>query len=245
MSNGGHGHSIRPIGLCEGPSSNYLYRISTGTSHPSVCYIWFIQGPESTIIVDAGVEANMFAKLGIPKNDLVSVEDGLDYLGLQTTDIDIVIVTHLHMDHIALGHLYKNARFIVQKKELDYAYSPHPIDAGFYNTSLFSSLRLEIIDGEKEVVPGVTVFHTPGHSPGGQSVEVNTRLGKAVITGFCCSLNNFVQTEHMKAMGWEVAVPELHQDCRVAYDSLLKVKNRADIILPLHEAAFISKESIP
>lgn len=235
-------YSIRPIALCEGPrdASQYTYRMNLGTGTKSVSYIWYIEGSQPKTIVDTGMKA-----VGGFGTELTSVEAGFARLGLKPEDIEIVIVTHLHIDHIALSSLYKQAKFIVQKRELDYTRNPHPIDASIYDRSMFENLDLEVIDGEKEIIPGVSVFLTPGHSPGGQSVEVNTAAGKAIVTGFCCHLNTFVQTEAMKRWGWEVTAPLIHHDVREAYDSVLKVKRRADIILALHDPTFAEKETIP
>lgn len=240
-------YSIRPIAICKGPRdcSNYTYRMNFGTSCTLICYVWYIEGSQPKTLVDTGARAFMFMERGAPATDLVSVEDGLMKLGLKPEDIEIIIVTHLHFDHIALGYLYKKAKFIVQKRELDYARNPHPLDAAIYDRSHYEGLNLEVIDGQREIIPGVSVFLTPGHSPGGQSVEVNTTAGKAVITGFCCTLDTFVQTEAMKRKGWEVAAPLIHQDVREAYDSVLEVKHRADSIIALHDPSFIGKETIP
>ncbi len=76
-------------------------------------------------------------------------------------------------------------------------------------------------------------------------MEINTAAGKAIITGFCCQLSTFVQTEAMKARGWEVTVPLIHHDVLEAYDSVLKVKRRADIIIAPHDPVFVGKETIP
>ncbi|MFC1864862.1 MBL fold metallo-hydrolase [Chloroflexota bacterium] len=235
-------YSIRPIALCEGPrdASQYTYRMNFGTGAKSVSYIWYIEGSQPKTIVDTGVPA-----VGGFGTELTSVDDGFAKLGLKPEDIEIVIVTHLHNDHIVLSSLYKQAKFIVQKKELDYTQNPHPIDAYIYDRKMFENLDLEVIDGEKEIIPGVSVFLSPGHSPGGQSVEVNTTAGKAIITGFCCQLSTFEQTDTMKRMGWEVAAPLIHHDVRQVYDSALEVKRRADIILALHDPAFVGKETIP
>jgi len=240
-------YSIRPIALCEGPrdGSMYTHLMNRGTSCNAVCYVWYIENSQPKTIVDAGVRASMFTERGTSETDLISVEDGLKKLGLKPEDIGIVIVTHLHFDHIALGHLYKKAKFIVQKRELDYARNPHPMDATLYNRNTFEGLNIEVIDGDKEIFPGVSVFLTPGHTPGGQSVEVNTAAGKAIITGFCCSLSTFMQTEEMKRRGWEVGAPSIHNDVREAYDSVLKVKRTADIIIAQHEPTFVGKELIP
>jgi N-acyl homoserine lactone hydrolase len=242
-----HAHHIYPIALCEGPrdSSHFAYRSEPGTICNTACYIWYIETPEVQILIDAGANALTFTERGTLETDLISVEDGLRRLGTKPKDIDIVIATHLHCDHIALSHLYKNAKFVVQKRELEYAFNPHPIDAVLYDRPSFEGLNWEIIDGDTEIVPGVSVFLTPGHSPGGQSVEVETPAGKAVITGFCCTLDTFTQTREMKRRGWEVTAPLIHHDVREAYNSVLKVKRRADIILALHDPTFIKKEKIP
>ena len=240
-------YSIRPIALCRGPKdlSAYTYRMNTGTTINSVCYVWYIEGSQPKILVDAGATASMFEEKGMPETDLISLEDGLNKLGVKPEDIGIVIVTHLHFDHIALSYLFKKAKFIVQKKELDYARNPHPIDSAGYDRSMFEGLDLEVIDGDKEIIPGVSVFLTPGHTPGGQSVEVNTTAGKAIITGYCHVLSTFEPNEVMKRHGWEVIPPTIHLDVREAYDSVLEVTRRADIVIAQHDPAFVEKERIP
>jgi len=239
--------NISPIALCEGPrdNSHFAYRSEPGTICNTACYIWYIETLEGNILVDAGANASTFTEKGTPETDIISVVDGLGRLGRKPEDIDIVIVTHLHCDHIALSHLYTKAKFIIQRRELDYALNPHPIDAELYDRSSFEDLNWEVIDGDSEIVPGISTFLTPGHSPGGQSVEVRTPAGRAVITGFCCTLNTFAQTREMKRRGWEVTAPLIHHDVCEAYNSVLKVKQRADIILALHDPMFIEKEIIP
>jgi len=237
-------YSICPIPLCEGGrnASQYSYCLNYDKRCTTVCYSWYIKGSKPKILVDTGQTASMSKGWD---RDLTSPEDGLAKLGLKPEDIEIVILTHLHYDHIALGHLYPTAKFIVQKRELDYARNPHPIDARLYRRNVFENLNLEVIDGQKEIIPGVSVFLTPGHSPGGQSVEINTTAGKAIITGFCCHLFTFDQTEEVKERGWEVTAPLLHHDVREAYDSVLKVKRSADIIIAQHDPEFIGRSTIP
>lgn len=237
---------IWPIPLCQGSRdmSQWTYCMNVGKKSTSVMYIWYIEGTQPKILVDAGGRASTLQASGIHSEEIQSVETGLGRLGLKPADIDIVIVTHLHIDHIELGYLYTNAKFIVQEKELEYARSPHPWEASYFDRRYFDGLNLNVIDGDTDIVPGVTIVLTPGHTPGGQSIVINTARGKAIITGFCCAKETFVQTEEMKRKGREVATPGLHQDCRVAYDSVLKVKRMANIVLPLHDSAFVAGEAI-
>ncbi len=228
-------YSIRPIALCAGPrdASQYTYLMNMGTSTTSVCYIWYIEGSKPKTLVDAGFNSTLSPGFGL---DLSTPEAGLSKIGLKPEDIEVVIVTHLHRDHIALARLFCKARFIVQKKEFEYARNPHPIDAAVYDRTLFEDLAFEFVDGEQEIIPGVSVFLSPGHTVGGQSIEVNTSAGRAIITGFCSQLSTFEQTEAMKKKGWQVGIPLLHHDVKAAYDSVLTVKKRADILVPLHDA---------
>jgi glyoxylase-like metal-dependent hydrolase (beta-lactamase superfamily II) len=240
-------YTIHPIAVCQGPrdGSHFNYRANYGVACNTACYAWCIKGSKQKILVDTGARAAMFREKGAAETDLISVEAGLAKLGVAPEDIGIVILTHLHCDHIELASLYKNAKFFVQKKELEYAKHPHPIDADLYVKRYFEKLNFEIVDGDVKIEPGLSVFLSPGHSPGGQSVEINTASGKAIITGFCCSLETFKQTEAMKNRGWEVTIPLVHQDTRVIYDSVLKVKRRADILLTLHDPAYIDVEKVP
>jgi N-acyl homoserine lactone hydrolase len=217
-------YSICPIAVCQGPrdGSHFTYRMNFGTVTNTACYAWYIKGSNPRILVDTGARAATFREKGASETDLISIENGLAKLGLTPEDIGIVILTHLHCDHTELAWLFKKAEFIVQKRELDYARQPHPIDAGLYDRRYFESLNFKVIDGDTKVSPGISVILTPGHTPGGQSVEISTAAGKAIITGFCCTLNTFKQTEEMKHRGWEVTTPLIHHDVRETYDSVLK-----------------------
>ena len=239
-------YTIHPIAVCQGPrdGSHFTYRANFGVTINTACYAWYIKGSSRKILVDTGATAAMFRERGAMETDLISMEQGLAKLGVTPEEIDIVILTHLHCDHVELAYLYKNAKFIVQKKELEYARHPHPLDADFYVKSYFEGLNYDIIDGDAKIEPGISVFLSPGHSPGGQSIEIKTSAGKAIIPGFCCVGDTFKQTEAMKHRGWEVTIPLIHQDARETYDSALKVKRRADIILSLHGPENIGVEKV-
>jgi len=232
-------YSVCPIALSKGPRdlSQYTYALNYGKGTTSVWYAWYIAGATPKVLVDTGaVDPNM--------EEINTVENGLAKLGIQPEDIEIVIVTHLHFDHIGQGHLFKNAKFVVQKKELEYALNPHPLDGFYYNRSMFENLNMELIEGAKQIIPGISVFPSPGHTPGGQSVEVTTANGKLIIPGFCCQLATFEQTPEMKLRNWEVSSPIIHQDVRVAYDSILQVKRMNGTIIGVHDPAYIGEDTI-
>jgi N-acyl homoserine lactone hydrolase len=232
-------YSICPIPLCSGARdlSQYTYAMNFGTKCESVWYFWYIAGTLQKTLIDTGAFDPGMKVLGSP-------EAGLAKFGVKPEDIETIIITHLHHDHIALAHMYKNAKFIVQRTELEYALNPHPIDARFYNQRHFTGINMELIHGEKEIIPGISVFPSPGHTPGGQSVEVTTKSGKVIVAGLCAQANTFEVTEAMKKRKWEANAPIIHQDVRQAYDSVLAIKKRGGRIVAMHDPAYINIESI-
>jgi len=237
-------HRIRPLVITtvqEAPMPGMTYLSGFGEMVTVNGYIWYIEGPKENIIVDTGGKAETISMLGFPAKDVQSPENALGRLRLKCEDIDIVILTHLMHDHFEYAGKFVNARFIVQRDELDYARNPHPLLQYFYLPiqDLLDEVNFDIVEGDKEVVKGVKVLLTPGHSQGSQSVAIRTEKGNAVITGFCCINENFMEGV------WPVTPPGIHANATQAYDSMLKIKEITDITIPLHESTFARKEIIP
>lgn len=240
-------YNIRPIPLCKGvrDRSQWTYRIGYGEKVLSCSYVWYIEGFKRGILVDAGVTLEQFEKRGLVNENIQSVDEGLRKLGVDVRDVDTVILTHLHWDHVTLASEFSHATFFVQRKEFDFANNPHPAVASQYDKDLFKNLKFEFTEGETEIVEGVKVFLTPGHSPGGQSVGVETSKGLAVVTGFCCTLENFFPTPEASAKGFKIVAPGIHTDLLKAYDSVLRIKEVADIVIPLHDPKFLEIDRVP
>ena len=240
-------YKIHPIALTKGirDMSQWTYRWNIGTKVESVCYTWYIEGSDTKILVDTGAQEENFTNPEFPMKNVAILEDGLSRFGIAPNDIDIVILTHLHFDHVALAHKFKKATFIVQKREIEFVKNPHPFLIMDYNYEYFKDLRFHIVDGDKEIIPGIKVLLTPGHTYGGQSVQIETSKGKAIIAGLCSQMSTFTQTDLMKKRGLEVAVCGIHTNVAEAYDSALRIKRTADILIPLHEPSFINVDEIP
>jgi len=240
-------YRIIPIPLCEGmrDMTQWTYRQNMGQKVNSVCYVWYIEGSDPKTIIDIGAQEEHFKNPLARSKTIMSLEEGLSQIGVNADEIKNVIITHLHTDHIALSDHLPNATFIVQKKELDYALNPHPVSKIDYNPSYYEKLNFTIIDGDTEILPGLEVLFTPGHTLGGQSVLVKTEKGNAIITGFCSQFSTFEPTPYFKEKGLETSICGLHLNCREVYDSILRVKKLADIIIPCHDPYFKSVKSIP
>jgi len=209
-------------------------------------YIWYIKGPEEKIIVDTGGKAESLVRLGIFSRQLQTPREALSRVGITPEEIDKVIITHLHLDHAEYMNLFPNAEIIVQKDELLFAKNPHPIQYFAYAPvqPLLGKVKLRVIDGDAEIADGISVMKTPGHTPGTQSVIVKTEKGDVIITGFCCIKRNFEPPEAVKHI-MPVIAPGYHIDLREAYENVLKVKRKANIIVPNHDREYIGVEKIP
>lgn len=113
----------------------------------------------------------------------VSIIDSLKAHGLEPDDISIVINTHLHFDHCGGNKFFNKARFFIQKKELEYAQNPHRFAKGGYIKSYFEDLPFELLEGESEIIEGISVIPTPGHTPGHQSVVLDFKGKKYIYAG--------------------------------------------------------------
>lgn len=239
--------TIHPIPLWISPSdkSHMTYFANLGQPVCVTGYIWYIEGEKEKILVDSGGDPEHLARIGIPAHNLQTLESGLNKAGITAEDVDLIIQTHLHFDHTAFASRFPNARVIVQKRELDFARNPHPVWAGLYDQRLFNNLKLEVVDGDFKISEAINILFTPGHSPGSQSVSVRTDNGLAVIAGLCSILDNYNPPALPDGTTIPVIAPAIHSDLFQAYDSLVRIKELADIILPIHDPSFLTGSLIP
>jgi glyoxylase-like metal-dependent hydrolase (beta-lactamase superfamily II) len=206
---------------------------------------WLIRTEEKDILVDTGISGQDVKRylFGNLYEDYRSIEEALVMRGSDLSRIKIIIQTHLHYDHCGNNKLFPEAKVIIQAKELAFARNPHPVFRGSYNPSFFESSDFEIIEGEKEIVPGVSVIPVPGHTPGVQAVLVDLEDKKAALTGFCCVLENFEPPEKIRKH-WPVIPIGVSANSLEAYDSMLKLKGMVDLIIPMHSMEYAKKEFI-
>jgi glyoxylase-like metal-dependent hydrolase (beta-lactamase superfamily II) len=179
---------------------------------------------------------------------IYTFEEGLARWGLAPSDIGIIIHTHLHNDHCENDYKCGNAVIYVHEKELTRIHDPHPLDFRYledYIEDVEENGQLRILDGDAEIVPGIRVVHTPVHTDGGLTVLVDTTGGTAAITGFCVINENFHPPREILAMEMAVIPPGTPVSPYTAYDTMLQVRDMADILLPLHEPAFAAVDTIP
>jgi glyoxylase-like metal-dependent hydrolase (beta-lactamase superfamily II) len=111
------------------------------------------------------------------------VEAGLASLGVQPEQVDYVLITHHHGDHVA-GALtrrdgravlrYPNARHLINRLDWEEAARQGQRGPGSPLATLKEQGRLDVVEGDREVLPGVALLHAPGESPGHSAIRVSS-----------------------------------------------------------------------
>jgi glyoxylase-like metal-dependent hydrolase (beta-lactamase superfamily II) len=111
-------------------------------------------------------------------------------LGLDPASIDVLVLTHLHFDHCANVDLFPRARIVLARAEHAYVEGRAYVAAG--DVGIFAAVLpvleardVRLIDEEIELIPGIRVLLTPGHTPGSLSL-LYERSG--VLTLACADL---------------------------------------------------------
>jgi len=152
---------------------------------------------ELRILVDTGL-GHMRPVMGTPgmPSDFL---DKLTAAGYDAGDIDVVVCTHLHFDHVGWNTrlvsgrwvpTFPQARYLFGKQEFDHW--SHLRDTGGYHNvehlhdavdPVVAAGLVDYIGTEHQLTDEVTLFPTPGHTPGHVSVLIRSRGEEAVITG--------------------------------------------------------------
>lgn len=110
----------------------------------------------------------------------------LDEQGVARADVDLVFLTHLHIDHLGWttdergDALFPNARYLVHREALVFARS-NPDRPHIRRCVEPLVERFELLDADTELAPGVTAFVAPGHYPGHMGVRIRSNGAEAVL----------------------------------------------------------------
>jgi glyoxylase-like metal-dependent hydrolase (beta-lactamase superfamily II) len=152
-----------------------------------------IEAPEALVLVDTGIgnkeDARFHDVYGVENaGSPTRLEDAIREAGHTPEAVDLVVLTHLHFDHVGgatfvdpagvVRPAFPRARYVVQEGELAFAALPNErIRASYLERNLaplVAAGRLETLVGDVAVTRGVSVLRTPGHTPHHQSVLVSS-----------------------------------------------------------------------
>src|SRR5215470_5955509 len=161
------------------PQRLYLMQLSTttlplaaGRALSMVCVCYLVETSDGKhILIDSGLAADAPLPPGTPKaQNEKNVLEHLSDLGLEPSDIDLVICTHFDVDHAGYHDAFPQAKFIVQRQHYELARNGHPGFAPARAHWDHPALRYRLVEGDTELLSGLTLLETSGHAPGHQSV---------------------------------------------------------------------------
>ena len=173
------------------PQRLYLMQLSTSTvpgasrTLEMVLGCYLIETSDGKhILIDSGFPADVPPPPGTPKaQQEKNVIEHLADLGLRPDDIDMLICTHFDIDHVGYHDAFTKAELVVQREHYTLARNGHTRFAAARAHWDHPALRYRMIDGDTELLPGLTLLETSGHAPGHQSVLVRLpQTGPVLLT---------------------------------------------------------------
>jgi len=156
------------------------------------CYL--VESEDKRYLIDTGLGNRRRA--GFPMGHL---DETLQSAGLKLEDIDTVIHTHLHIDHVGWNTVeddagkpklfFPNANFLIQQAEWDFWMTPEHLADPQYEClvqcvqPLTGLADIKFFDGETAIDKNLTFVATPGHTPGHVSVGVYSQGERAILVG--------------------------------------------------------------
>ena len=199
-----------------------------------------IKTPNANILVDTGAGNKRTDQLKeshhINGNKLIR---NLKEVGLNARDIDIVVLTHLHFDHSGgctklnrsgdAVPIYPKARHIVQEKCWIEAVSPNERFQSIFHQDDFMPLEekglIELVDGDSEIAPGVTLKVADGPSKGHQMVLVDMGSERVVFA------SDLIPTSHHLQANFIAAADEFPNETLVQKKELIDMAMREGWII--------------
>ncbi|MFV1990631.1 MAG: N-acyl homoserine lactonase family protein [Acidimicrobiales bacterium] len=208
---------------------------------------WLIRHPEGTVLLDTGMHTDLshpssllsvisdFFEVGLDQKQLVS--ERLKSSGVDPSDIDFVVLSHLHFDHCGGLAQIPNARVVVQKAEWAAGFDDDLTSANSFNPRDYD-LGHEVVlaDGEHDIFGDglVTCIPTPGHTTGHQSLRV--RLGSSEVV-FCCDCAYFTRTLDggvLPPFGYD------REEQAKSIQRLVDMRSAGALLVPGHDSAAVA-----
>lgn len=217
-------------------------------------HCWLVTDGTRHILVDTGGPdtAEMKRRLNVEATGggPQALAEALRAQGVPPEAIQTVVLTHMHFDHAWNLELFPNAQIVVQRDELIHAMDPVPTQRIYYLRETLAAVlgrkrpkNLLLVDGDVELMPGISLIKAPGHTPGMQAVIVTTERGKAALVSDCG--DNYanwypadpgVNPKPLRYLGQDFLPGAIRSEGELAYaDSMRRILACADIVVPAHD----------
>jgi glyoxylase-like metal-dependent hydrolase (beta-lactamase superfamily II) len=214
---------------------------------PMDYFVWLVRGNGRVWCVDTGFGAEVAQQRG--RTLIRTVADGLALLDVDVAQVEDVIITHLHYDHVGTFDTFAKARFHLQDAEMAYATGRHmrhrQFNHGYEVDEVTGMVRMVYKDrvvfhnGDAELAPGLSIHHIGGHTHGLQCVRVHTQRGWVVLAS---DTSHFY--EHFEKKRAFTTMFNIGQALE-GYDTLHKLAASPRHIVPGHDPLVMRRYPAP
>lgn len=158
--------------------SEVVWHIDVGTPVRFPVYSVLVDHPEGRFLFDTGYDldhVNQVLPFELPEqsgDQTIPIQ--LEKCGFHAEQVDYVINSHFHFDHVGGNKYLSNATTLVSKEELRHAKVPEAFEhLGYSDLSFdYPGTKYEQVTGDIEIADGIWLFETPGHTAGHYSMMV-------------------------------------------------------------------------
>lgn len=204
---------------------------------PMDYFVWLARSAERTFVIDIGFTPPVAAQR--KRTFLRCPTEGLALLDVRAEDVEDVILTHLHYDHVGTFEKFPRARFHLQDAEMEFAtgrYMRHKrfnhsyeVDDVVGMVRLVFGDRVSFHKGDFELASGISVHHIGGHTAGLQCVRVFTKRGWVVVASDASHYYEHFETDRAFTTVFNVG------DTLEGYDILQRLADSPRHIVPGHD----------
>jgi N-acyl homoserine lactone hydrolase len=152
--------------------------------------------------------------------------------GLNPSDIDLLVISHGHWDHSLGFPLFPRAEVVIGERELEWALKVNPAENTTVPLYVMEHIadcpRLRTLKGDTELMPGITMIDTPGHTPGHMSMVLETAEGCVVLA----------QDAVKNRAEFLARQADQTLDAAATSASIERVAAVANVVIPGHDRAF-------
>ncbi len=211
--------------------------IRGGKEMPIVAF-YLTDGVNKVMVDTGGVPADGKRFMPYYQEPEQHLEAKLAALGVDREEINIVINSHFHWDHMSNNDLFPNAKHYVQRAEYFYALAPIPTDEWTFDKQKIISTKWVLLDGDEQIADGIYGLFVGGHTPGSMCVIVDTEKGKAALT--CDFITDYEQWEHEPKLAGKI-----YTNIVEYYQGIKKLAKSCDYIIPGHNYEVLQHKVFP
>jgi len=206
-------------------------------------FVWALSNGSHTVVVDLGFTEPVGTRRG--RQFLRCPSRGLAEIGIDCRQVEHVVLSHFHYDHVGNYALFPRATFYVQEAEMAFYTGRHAALPAFRRSVEVDDVlalvrlnyegRLTFVDGAREIVPGISVHRVGGHTAGMQIVTAAHARGQAVVASDAS--HYYRNLEERIPFNTLHDLPGMYR----AFDRIRELAGGEDLVIPGHDPLVLER----